>query len=256
MERDLVPPTDIDKDLLDMMRLVFKADHTQRSTALELLHHPLLVDGEQVLWCIDFVVIQLANWVFLCDDHLPSIIVNTQHTSTCRNLMKSTTMKYLTNLNHLPRCPYPVLVPFQSPPTCPSIIQSGFPKTAAQEVIWNRIPIKARTEELRPVDETLTQVCFYAEQTLAVLLVFVCLFVFRVTIVHISDIVPLPLQVSTVPVLTRLRCPSLLVPKTVAATSLTSIEQAVCNFKITLRITRHFFIYNSFFIMSMWSTVT
>ena len=46
MERHLIPSDEIDEDILDMMRLVFKADHTQRKTALELLQHPLLIDGK------------------------------------------------------------------------------------------------------------------------------------------------------------------------------------------------------------------
>jgi len=47
METDLVPcAQSLDRDILDLMRLIFKADHRERSTAIELLKHPLIINGK------------------------------------------------------------------------------------------------------------------------------------------------------------------------------------------------------------------
>ena len=51
MERDLIPPTDnkLEPDILDLMGLVFRVDHKQRPTAMELLTHPLINTGRNSL---------------------------------------------------------------------------------------------------------------------------------------------------------------------------------------------------------------
>ena len=46
METDLVPCVEtLAPELLDLMRLVFRANYKERSTALELLSHPLIING-------------------------------------------------------------------------------------------------------------------------------------------------------------------------------------------------------------------
>ena len=46
MATDLVPCVEtLAPELLDLLRLVFRANHKERSTALELLSHPLIING-------------------------------------------------------------------------------------------------------------------------------------------------------------------------------------------------------------------
>ncbi len=47
MERDLLPPgVELCPDVLDMMRLVFRADYKERISARNLLDHPLIANGK------------------------------------------------------------------------------------------------------------------------------------------------------------------------------------------------------------------
>lgn len=47
MESDLLPPdTELDPEVVDMMRLVFRAECEERPSARNLLEHPLIVSGE------------------------------------------------------------------------------------------------------------------------------------------------------------------------------------------------------------------
>ena len=49
MEKGLLPPTpELDPDILDLMRLVFRAKQSERMSALNLLDHPLIVNGEEM----------------------------------------------------------------------------------------------------------------------------------------------------------------------------------------------------------------
>ena len=49
MERELLPPSpQLDPDFLNLMRLVFRAEQSERMSALNLLDHPLIVNGEEM----------------------------------------------------------------------------------------------------------------------------------------------------------------------------------------------------------------
>ena len=46
MERDIIPSAEsLPREVIELMRLVFKADFRERSIALELLGHPLIENG-------------------------------------------------------------------------------------------------------------------------------------------------------------------------------------------------------------------
>jgi len=50
LERDLLPPDmELDCDLVDLMRLVFRASCVERKSARHLLDHPLIINGKQEL---------------------------------------------------------------------------------------------------------------------------------------------------------------------------------------------------------------
>ena len=52
MEVDLIPPTpgvEMDPEVIDLMRLVFRADRDERASARELLEHPLITGGKNIL---------------------------------------------------------------------------------------------------------------------------------------------------------------------------------------------------------------
>jgi hypothetical protein len=47
METDLIPPdSELDEDIIDLMRLVFRAEGHERASAAQLLQHPLIISGE------------------------------------------------------------------------------------------------------------------------------------------------------------------------------------------------------------------
>lgn len=52
MERDLIPQVEgegeeLDADIIDLMRLVFRAKGEDRETAINLLNHPLISTGKR-----------------------------------------------------------------------------------------------------------------------------------------------------------------------------------------------------------------
>ena len=46
METSLIPSVEtLPREIIELMRLVFKAKSEERSTAMELLNHPLIING-------------------------------------------------------------------------------------------------------------------------------------------------------------------------------------------------------------------